>query len=335
MHKDELAPLLPPAVLNMTITTTYVGVDVAKASLQVHLQGRQYQFENTSEGHTKFCKKLATLSCPHVICEATGGYEAALAQALHQAKILVSVLNPAHVRAAIQAQGKRAKTDRLDAASLTDYGQRFQPKPTPALEASQRQLTQWVRWLKQLIEARAVAKEQAEHHTDSFVQQQHEELIEHFTKQIKVIEQQIETLLSADKAVRERVECLTSIKGVGLRTALIVLVHMPELGTLNRGKAAALAGLAPWTRESGQLKGKSCIGGGRADVRPALYMSSLSAIRYNTILKAFFQRLVAKNKPGKVALTAVMRKLLIYMNHKLKVLAAEQENGAANWKNQK
>ena len=262
----------------MTNTTTYVGVDVAKASLQVHLQGRQFQFNNTSEGHAQFCKKLATLNSPHVICEATGGYEAAMAEALHQANILVSVLNPAHVRAAVEAQGKRAKTDCLDAASLTDYGQRFEPKPTPALGASQRQLTQLVRWLQQLIEARAVAKEQAEHHVDSFVQQQHRELLAHFAKQIKSVEEQIKALLAQDKDLRQRVDCLTDIKGVGLRTALMVLVHMPELGTLNRGKAAALAGLAPWTRESGQMKGKSCIGGGRAEVRPALYMSSFAQL---------------------------------------------------------
>jgi transposase len=121
-------------------------------------------------------------------------------------------------------------------------------------------------------------------------------------------------------------ECLDAIEGVGVRTALLVLTHMPELGQLNRQEVAALAGLAPWTRDSGTMKGMRCIGGGRPEVRLALYMAALSAARCNPILKAFYQRLSAKGKPGKVVLTAVMRKLIVYINHQLKSLAAQPKS---------
>src|SRR5258706_1082997 len=127
-------------IMQPVTVTVYAGVDVAKASLQVHLQGRQTEFPNQPAGLVKLCQQLKTVPHVHVVCEATGGYERLLVQAMHQAQIPVSVTNPAQVRAGAQAQGKRAKTDRIDAALLTDYGQRYQPKPTPATTSSQHQL---------------------------------------------------------------------------------------------------------------------------------------------------------------------------------------------------
>jgi transposase len=324
----------------MNIVTTpkpnpvYVGVDVAKATLQVHLSGAQLPFSNTPAGRRALCEKLQGVAGAHVICEATGGYEQALAQRLHQAKLTVSVVNPAQVRAAAQAKGQRAKTDAIDARLLTEYGQRYQPQPTPSASPVQRQLAALTQWLQQLIEAQAIAKGQAEHHADRFVRQQHQALLEHYASQIEATEAKLQKLLKADPQLQQRAESLDAIEGVGLRTALLVLSHMPELGYLNRQEVAALAGLAPWTRESGNMKGVRCIGGGRPEVRVALYMSALSAVRHNPILREFYQRLIAKGKPGKVALTAVMRKLLVYMNHKLKLLAsqyaaAEKEKKAA------
>jgi len=133
-------------------------------------------------------------------------------------------------------------------------------------------------------------------------------------------EAKLKLLMEQDQVLKQRVECLDAIEGVGLRTAMVVLTHMPELGQLNRQQVAALAGLAPWTRENGTMKGKRCIGGGRPKVRVALYMSALSVIRCNPTLREFYQRLIGKGKLKKVALTAVMRKLLVYMNHQLKSL---------------
>jgi transposase len=301
----------------------YVGMDVAKATLQVHLNGHQFEFKNDAKGHAQLSKKLAKLTRPQVVCEATGGYERPMVEACHKANILVSVLNPAHTLAASQAQGIRAKTDPCDAAALTDYGQRFQPEPTLAVPPAVREITELTRWLKQLIDHRAVVKTQAEHQTNAFVGQRHEALLAHYQVQITTVEQEIKKLVQAQTSFQQRVDCLTQIEGVGFRTALLTLVFLPELGTMNRGGTAALAGLAPWTRDSGTMKGKRCIGGGRAQVRPVLYMAALSASRCNPTLTPFYQGLKKRGKPSKVALTAVMRRLLIHMNSELKKLAAK------------
>jgi transposase len=304
--------------------TIYVGIDIAKATLQVHRQGNQSEIPNAPGAHGKLCKELKNFPAVHVVCEATGGYEQGLVGALHKAQIPVSVVNPAQVRAAAKAQGQRAKTDRIDAAMLTDYGQRYQPQPTPQASQTQHQLVALTQWLKQLVQAQTMATIQSEHHRDPFVQKQHLALMKSYKSQIKAVEDKLQALLQKDQELRQRVETLDAIEGVGSRTALLVLAHMPELGQLNRQQVAALAGLAPWTRESGTMKGMRCIGGGRPEVRLALYMPALSAMRHNLQLHAFYQRLIAKGKLPKVALTAVMRKLLVYMNHKLKELAVSQ-----------
>jgi transposase len=301
----------------------YAGVDVAKATLQLHLLGRQHELSNTPAGLRQLLKAVQKVPGVHVICEATGGYEQAMVKVLHEAQIPVSVANPARVRAAAQAQGQRAKSDPIDAGGLTDYGQRFEPKATPPTSATQEQLVALTQWLQQLISGQVIAKTQAEHHEDPFVLRQHTKLLTHLQAQIKAVEKQIEALLEQDAELRQRVDCLDEIQGVGPRTAWMVLAHMPELGQLNRHQVAALAGLAPWIRDSGTMKGRRCIGGGRPEVRVALYMASLSTARSNPVLSVLYKRLRAKGKLGKVALTAVMRRLLIFMNHQLKALAAK------------
>ncbi len=301
----------------------YAGVDVAKTTLQLHVQGHQREFSNTPNGLHQLCVQLQKVAHVHVVCEATGGYERPLVKRLHQEQIPVSVTNPSRVRAAAQAQGQRAKSDPIDARGLTDYGQRYQPEPTPPTSATQDQLVALTQWLKQLIHGRALAKTQAEHHQDRFVRRQHAKLMTHLESQIRAVEKQIEALLAQDGALQQRVHCLDEIQGVGQRTAWMVLAHMPELGRLNRQEVAALAGLAPWTRESGAMKGRRCIGGGRPEVRLALYMAALSATRSNPVLRTLYKHLRAKGKLPKVALTAVMRRLLTYMNHRLKALRAQ------------
>ena len=318
--------------MSVEIKTVYVGVDVAKATLQVHLNGAQIELKNAPAAHAKLCQKLQSIAGAQVICEATGGYEQALVLSLNTGQVPVSVVNPAQVRASAQAKGQRAKTDPIDAAMLTDYGQRYQPAPTPPVSKNQRRLVALTQWLQQLIEAQAVAKTQAEHHSDAFVGEGHQALIAHYGSQIKATEVQIQKLMEKDQILKQRVECLDAIQGVGSRTAVLILTHMPELGQMNRQQVAGLAGLAPWTRDSGTMKGKRCIGGGRPEVRVALYMASLSVVRCNPILRVFYERLVAKGKPKKVALTAVMRKLLVYMNHQLKTLARQPMSAEAQEK---
>src|ERR1035437_2133826 len=274
----------------------YAGVDVAKATLQLHLQGQQSEFRNTPKGLLQLVAQLQTVPSVQVVCEATGGYERALVKVLHQGQIPVSVTNPARVRAAAQAQGQRAKTDRIDAQVLTDYGQPYQPKAPPPASATQEQLVALTQWLKQLIHGRALAKTQAEHQQDPFVRRQHAKLMTHLQSQIEAVEKQIEALLEQDAARQQRVTCWDEIQGVGPRTAWMVLAHMPELGRLNSHEVAALAGLAPWARGSGTVKGRRCIGGGRPEVRLALYMTALSAARCNPVLRTLYKRLRAKGK---------------------------------------
>jgi len=326
MHKVESEHPYRPRNQSPPMTKktapVYIGVDVAKATLQMHLLGAQFEFANTPKGRAQICEKVARVPGAQVVCEATGGYEQALVADLHQAKTPVSVVNPAQVRAAALAKGQRAKSDPIDARGLTDYGTRYQPEPTPPRSKVQLELIALVQWLKQLVNAQAVAKAQDEHHSASFVAQQHGKLLAHYQSQIKAVEAKLQVLQEQDRTLQQRVERLDAIAGVGARTALLLLACLPELGSLNRREAAALSGLAPWTRESGSMKGKRCIGGGRAAVRVALYMSALSATRCNPILKAFYQGLIGRNKPAKVALTAVMRKLVIHMNNELKKLAA-------------
>lgn len=300
------------------MTTIYTGLDIAKLNLQLHLAGRIHDLPNTATGHRRLCKLLAAQPGGHVLCEATGGYERDVVAALQAAKVPVSILNPARVRHFARAQGQRAKTDNIDAAVLTAYGQALQPKPTAPRTKQEQQLTELVRRRVQLLDALVAQRLQAQPLTLPVLQRQAKSLIRRLEQDLQQIEAQLQALRTQAPALDQRAQKLETIKGVGAVTALGMLAELPELGTLNRGQAAALAGLAPHPRDSGQWHGRRTIGGGRSQVRRALYMAALVAARSNQPLKAFYQRLRLAGKPAKVALTAVMRKLVVLMNHILK-----------------
>jgi transposase len=305
------------------MTTIYAGLDIAKLNLQLHWAGRQYSLPNTTTGYRQLLKQLAGQPAVQVICEATGGYERDVVAALHQAQVPVSVLNPARGRDFAKAQGQRAKTDPIDALVLTDFGRLLQPKPTAPRSPQEQQLTELVRRRLQLVEVLVAQRLQLTGLTLPTLQRQTKTLIRQLEKQIEQVETQLQELRDQTPALDQRAHTLQTIKGVGALTALGVLAEMPELGTLNRGQAAALAGLAPHPRESGRWQGRRTTGGGRAQVRRALYMAALVAARSNPVLKPFYQRLRAAGKPAKVALTAVMRKLIVRMNQLLKQSAHE------------
>jgi len=300
------------------MTTMYTGLDIAKLNLQLDLAGRPYDLTNTAAGHRRLVQLLTRQPGAHVVCEATGGYERDLVAALHAAKVPVSVLNPARVRHFARAQGQRAKTDNIDAAVLTAYGQALQPKPTAPRTEHEQQLTELVRRRTQLVEVLVAQRQQAEGLRVPAVRRLAQSLIRRLERDLAQMEAQLKALQQQATELQARVQKLEAITGVGMITALSVLAELPELGTLNRQQAAALAGLAPHPRDSGQWRGQRHIGGGRAPVRRALYMAALVAARSNHILKVFYQRLRAAGKPAKVALTAVMRKLVVLMNHTLK-----------------
>jgi transposase len=296
----------------------YVGLDFAKLSLELHLNGRFYQLPNAKEGAVKLLKLLRSVPMAHVICEATGGYERMMVALLQAADIAVTVLNPARVRHFARAKGLLAKTDRLDASVLTAYGQCFHPKVSAALSAPQRRLADLNARRLQIVDLLVMEKNRADQISEPKLRRLAAQLQRQLEKQLEAIEALIADVLLQDESLGQKVECLQQIQGVGQTTAVAVLAQMPELGQLNRRQAAALSGLAPMNRDSGQWSGRRFISGGRTMVRRALYMASVSAARCNPVLKNFYERLRAAGKPAKVALTAVMRKLLIYMNHLLK-----------------
>lgn len=300
------------------MTTIHTGLDIAKLNLQLDLAGRPHDLPNTTAGHRQLLKLLAKHPGAHVICEATGGYEREVVRALQQAAVPVSVLNPARVRHFARASGQRAKTDQIDAAVLSAYGKTLQPEPTAARTQLEQQLTELIRRRVQLVELLVMQRQQAERLTNLTLRRQAKTLIRHLERDIDQIETQLESLQAQAAPLAGQVQKLRAITGVGTLTALSVLAELPELGTLNRREAAALAGLAPHPRDSGRWRGQRRIGGGRAPVRRSLYMAALVAARSNQILKIFYQRLRAAGKPAKVALTAVMRKLIVLMNHTLK-----------------
>ena len=306
------------AIMNDKKTSVYVGLDIAKASLQLHLQGKRYDLANTTAGHAQLIKRLAAIPDVHVVCEATGGYERAVVAALHVPAIPVSVLNPARVRQFARASGELAKTDPIDAAMLTAFGQAFAPEPTPPRTATELKMAALITRRVQLLELRVAETQRADTCADPDLRKLFTPWLAQMEKQIAKVEALIEALLKAQAPLADQVQRLDDIMGVGRITAVMVLATMPELGQLNRRQAAALAGLCPYNRDSGQWAGKRCISGGRAEVRRALYMAALSASRSNHLLKPFYDRLIAAGKPAKVALTAVMRKLIILMNHLLK-----------------
>jgi len=301
-----------------TAPTVYTGLDVAKATLQLHLQGRQRALPNTPKGHAQLCQLLRAVPGVQVVCEATGGYERPGVAALHAAEIPVSVANPARVRHFARAQGRPAKNDPLDAAVLTAFGQALKPAPTPVPDAGLAELRALVRWRAHLLAQRVATTNRSEHGTTRFVTRQQAKLGRQLAAQIDAAEAELQAALRRLPAWQAQIAQLTELDGVGLLTAVAVLSQMPELGRCNRQEAAALAGLAPWTRQSGPWEGQRHIGGGRAEVRQALYMAAVAVARMKpTGLGQFYQRLRAAGKPAKVALTAVMRKLLLQMNRVL------------------
>jgi len=307
-------------------STVYAGLDIAKATLQLHLQNVQYVLANNPEGHAALLKKIRAFPGVQIVCEATGGYEKGIVAALHAAGQPVSVINPALVRHFALAQGQRAKNDPLDAAVLTAYGLALQPEPTTPREPARDELRALVQWRDHVKEQLMRTVQTVEHGVPAYVARQQKKLVAHLKKQMAAVEKECQSALARTPLIQAQVRQLEALDAVGTVTALSVLSHLPELGSLNRQEAAALAGLAPWVRQSGPWEGQRHIGGGRAAVRRALYMSAVGLARMKkTTLGKFYARLRAAGKPAKVALTAVMRKLLLQMNRVLKEHALQAQ----------
>lgn len=296
----------------------YIGLDVAKASLQLDLAGKPHSLANDATGHAQLLKLLRPHPAAHVVCEATGGYEQPAVRVLHAAQIPVSIVEAGRVRHFAKAKGLRAKTDPLDAAVLSEYGRLLQPAATAAPTPQQARLAELSTRRQQLLTTLTAESNRAAHYVDQQCIRQARQLRQTLEKQIAACDQAIAQLIAADAVLQAKAERLDAIPGVGAVTAATVLAELPELGQISDGAAAALAGVAPYNRDSGDHTGARRITGGRSTVRCALYMATLSAVRYDPILKAFYLRLRTTGKKTKVALVACMRKLVVLMNRLLK-----------------
>ena len=300
----------------------YVGLDIGKVSLQVNLQNQNFPIPNTRPGHRKLIVQLKALAQPLlVVCEATGGYEQAIVAALHQAGLPVAIVEPARVRHFAKACALRAKTDRIDAALLTEFGRQTAPRAQAPLAPNTVALRELSRHRLQLQAMAQNVVQQARHLTLPALRQQNAALLRQLRAHLQKLQKQIEALLQQDVALQTKAKCLQQVAGIGPKTIVSLLAEMPELGKLNRAQAAALAGVAPHARESGRWQGKRFIGGGRPLARKALYMAALVASRYHPTLKNRYQSLIARGKAPKVALVALMRHLIIHLNSLLKPLA--------------
>lgn len=306
----------------MSPTPVYVGIDVAKLTLDAHALAphapQRRRFDNSPKGIRQLGQWLQQWKPLHVACEATGGYEQPMVEALHHSQCPLSVLNPRQVRDFARAQGRLAKTDTLDAAVLADFAQRVQPPPTAPRSATQQQLAELVTRRHQLLSMRRAEHNRLEHLSHPLLRKQIQSNRRRLDQQIQQVEAAMTQLTQSEASLHHKVQRLSSVQGVGALTATTLIALMPELGSLNRRQAAALAGVAPFNRDSGARRGQRAIGGGRWLVRIALYMAALAASLHNCRLKTFYQRLIAAGKAPKVALVAVMRKLIVLLNQVLK-----------------
>ena len=293
-----------------------VGIDVSKDRLDVALRpsGEIFAVERNASGLDRLIERLRQLAPRIVALEATGGFETVAAAALASASLPVVVVNPAQIRAFAKALGQRAKTDPIDAAVIAHFAEATRPEPRPLPDEATRLLADLVARRRQIIEMIGAERQREKRTTMPRLRKSIGRVVGMLEKELAGLDADMDDAVRGSPAWREKEDLLASVPGIGTTIARTLIADLPELGTLSRKQVAALAGLAPFARQSGQWRGRSFIGGGRASVRTALFMGALVAMRHNPVLKGFFERLRAAGKPKMVALIAVARKLLTILN---------------------
>lgn len=298
------------------MTETTIGVDVSKDTLDVHLHpaGDHRQFENTPKGFRAILKWIGDQPVARLVFEATGPYHRAFERAMGDAGLPLCKVNPRQAKRFGEAIGQLAKTDRMDAAMLARFGVLVEPgiRAAPSKIISDLKDLHVARIA--LVKDRTAARNREKTLTSPLLKRQTRQRLSSIESHLKEIEAAIHALINADVDLRRKFAILVSIPGIATRSAFALLIDMPELGTLAAQEAAALSGTAPMTRQSGKRTGKAFVSGGRVNVRQALYMPALVAARFNPDLKDKYQAFTARGKPPKVALTAIMRKLIILAN---------------------
>lgn len=293
-----------------------VGIDVAKDTLDVACGGDDSvrQFLNSPAGHRKLARFLTARAPQRIVMEATGGYERALLRHLVDAQLPAVRVNPRQVRDFARATGQLAKTDTLDARVLVRFGAKLEPVHRPLPAPAQERLAELLTRRRQLIDLRTAEENRRQQTTDAVIARTIRAMLTTIERQLKLLEDDAAALIAQHERLARVQTILLSVPGIGAVTAAILLGHLPELGTLSRQEAAALAGLAPFNHDSGAMRGQRHIRGGRPEVRAALYMAALSAIRHNPMIADDYTRFTQNGKPPKLAITACMRKLLTLLN---------------------
>lgn len=297
-----------------TLTEIFAGIDVSKDHLDLALsRGKSsHQFPNSAKGVGALADLLAEHEPELVVLEATGGYEKLAFHHLRQ-HYAVAIVNPKRVRDFARANGRLAKTDRIDAHNLAHFAQVIRPHPQPPSSEARQQLAGMVSRRRQ-IHRMLTAERNRLRNAHPCLHEQICNHIEWLQKDLKELDASIQDLMKLDSELNDKAEILESAPAVGMVTAASLLADLPELGTLDRKEIAALVGVAPMNQDSGRKSGRRRIKGGRAPIRASLYMAALSASRFNPEIRAFYLRLLDKGKEKKVALTACMRKLLTMLN---------------------
>ena len=295
----------------------FVGVDVSKLTLDLHLDGRSFVFENTPCGVRKIITKLKAIERLQLVAlEATGGYERAIFHGLLDHQLPVARINPRQVRDFAKSRGTLAKTDALDAQILADFARANHDRIQLARPISDtaRMLSELTARRRQILCQIQRTKNQREHVTVKLVSQSIARSIKHLQAEMKLVEDEIQRLIDADPALKQTQNVLLEVTGIGPRVSRVLVSELPELGQIDRRKITALVGIAPMNHDSGQHTGQRRITGGRATVRSALYMATLVATRHDEHLKAYYEKLRQVGKPKKVAIVACMRKRLHQLN---------------------
>jgi transposase len=298
----------------------HIGIDVSKNSFDVvvHESDVHKQFQMT-KGHIRKAMQWIKKQTPKLIAlEASGGYEHTLVAELVTSKLTVAVINPRFVRDFAKSQGALAKTDKVDAGIIAQYAAVLKPKETTILSKDQVRLKTLVLRRRQLVGLRACEKNHKEQVIDKDVTSSIKTITQSLSDEIERIEKVILDIIQSDPNMQDKIQRMASVPGIGQTTATVLLSDVPELGTLNRRQIAALIGVAPMNRDSGQFRGKRMTGSGRSKIRTALFMAMLSVIRINRPLKHFYERLLKNGKTKMVAIIATMRKLIIILNTMLK-----------------
>ena len=292
------------------------GVDVSKDELELawHGQKRTRKFANDASGIEKLVEVVQASTPQYVVVEDTGGYQRPLVMALHTHDLPVATVNPRRVRDYAKALGISAKTDAIDARVIARFGADIKPAINEKPDENRTKRADLVARRRQLIKMRTAELNRLKQTADPDARRSIEQMIAVLEQQIEQIEQQIKLLLEQDDQARQQARVLQRVQGIGPVTAHTLISELPELGRCGRQHIAALVGLAPFNCDSGQMRGQRAIRGGRSHVRAALYMATLSAARCNPVIHAHYKQLVARGKKTKVALTACMRKLLVYLN---------------------